>query len=303
MPGKPEIRQDIGSSKLFRDISPEALEQIADISRVQVVAPNTFVHQHGDPLTGCSIISSGRVRISAKGKKGARYDLVSLGPGESFAELALLTQGPAPSAVETLEETTLIIIPRDGIAPILRDHPEVIQAVGKRISQVIYGVGSALESAVENKISTPRLSVVDFVFILGLSVFLAIGFNHANPKGLPMVPKIELDEAISFVNAAKAFEAYQTRQTQFVDAMPSGFYEKEHIPGAQNLPLSMFDFMYDMFPSHKEKDKKIIVYGRTISRYYDEEVANKLVIRGHRNVEILEGGLQAWKKNGHPVEP
>jgi rhodanese-related sulfurtransferase len=303
MPGQPEIKQYIRSSNLFKDLSPEALEQIADIAQIQVVAPNTCVHQYGDPLIGCSIIRSGRVRIVASGKKGARYDLASLGPGESFAELALLTEGPAPSTVETMEETTLIIIPRDGIAPIFRDHPEVIQAVGKRISQVIYGVGSALETAVERKISTPRLSAIDFVFILGLSIFLAIGFNHANQKGLPLVPKIELDEAITFVNASDAFKAHQAGQAIFVDAMPSGFYEKEHIAGAENLPLSMFDFMYDMTPSRKDKDKKIIVYGRTISKYYDEEVANKLAIRGHRNVEILEGGLRSWKKNGYPVEP
>jgi len=303
MPGQPEIRKDIRSSRLFRDISPEALEKIADIALVQVVAPNTYIHQHGDPLTGCSIISSGSVRISAQGKKGARYDLVSLGPGESFAELALLTEGPAPSSAETLEETTLILIPRDGIAPILRDHPEVIQAVGKRISQVIYGVGSTLERAVERKISTPRLSVLDFVFILGLSIFFALGFNHTNNKGIPLVPKIELDDAISFVNASDAYKAHQAGQAIFVDAMPSGFYEKEHIPGADNLPLSMFDFMYDMSPSHKDKDRAIIVYGRTISRYYDKEVANKLVIRGHRDVLILEGGLHSWKKNGYPVGP
>jgi rhodanese-related sulfurtransferase len=300
---QPEIKKDIRSSMLFRDISPEALDQIADIARVQVVAPNTYVHQYGDPLTGCSIIRSGRVRISAKGKKGAKYELADYGPGESFAELSLLTEGPAPSSVETLEETTLIIIPRDGLVPIFLDHPEVVQAVGKRISQVVYGVGTALEMAVEQKITTPRLSVFDFVFILGLSVFLALAFNHANHKGLPIVPKIELDESISFVNVSKAFDAYQAGQTLFIDALPSEFYEKEHIPGAENLPLSMFDFMYDMSPSLKDKDKKIIVYGRTISKYYDKEVANKLVVRGHHHVQILDRGLEPWKQNGYPVEP
>ena len=52
-----------------------------------------------------------------------------------------------------------------------------------------------------------------------------------------------------------------------------------------------------------DKEIEIIVYGRSISRHYDEEVANKLSIRSHKNVKILKGGLSAWKKSGCPVEP
>jgi 3-mercaptopyruvate sulfurtransferase SseA len=41
---------------------------------------------------------------------------------------------------------------------------------------------------------------------------------------------------------------------------------------------------------------EIIVYGRTISKRHDEEVASNLVARGHKNVKILKGGLDAWRK-------
>lgn len=303
MMGKSEIRQGLAASKLFEEISSEALNEIANIAHVKIVPPNTIIHHPGDALSSCSIISSGIVRISTKGKKGAKYELVKLGPGESFAELALLSEGPAPGSAETQETTTLIVIPRDRFEPILRNHPDVIQAVGKRISRIVYGAGSALESAVERRIFTPRMSVIDFGIILGLSIFFALGFNQANPKKIPLFPKSDLEEAVSFVKPSKVFEAHQTGNILIIDAMPSGFYEKEHIPGAENLPLAMFDFMYDMTLSHEDKDKGIIVYGKTISRHYDEEVANKLVIRGHRNVQVLEDGLRAWKNMGYPVEP
>jgi 3-mercaptopyruvate sulfurtransferase SseA len=50
-------------------------------------------------------------------------------------------------------------------------------------------------------------------------------------------------------------------------------------------------------------EKEIILYGRTISRLYDEQVASKLILRGHKNTKVLEGGLSEWKKAGYPVEP
>jgi rhodanese-related sulfurtransferase len=43
------------------------------------------------------------------------------------------------------------------------------------------------------------------------------------------------------------------------------------------------------------------VYGGTISKPYDLEVANKLILRGYKKVRILEGGLTAWEGRGYPV--
>jgi rhodanese-related sulfurtransferase len=59
----------------------------------------------------------------------------------------------------------------------------------------------------------------------------------------------------------------------------------------------------DMSIGQTDKSKEIIVYGRTISKRHDEEVASNLVARGHKNVKILKGGLDAWKKKHYPVEP
>jgi len=70
-----------------------------------------------------------------------------------------------------------------------------------------------------------------------------------------------------------------------------------------NLPLALFEIMYMMELSDVDKEKEIIVYGRTISRLYDEDLAGKLILRGHKNTRILKGGLSQWKKKGYPVEP
>ena len=68
------------------------------------------------------------------------------------------------------------------------------------------------------------------------------------------------------------------------------------------MPLPLFDIVYVMTLADEDKEKKIIIYGGTISKHYDLELANKLLLRGYQNVRILDGGLAAWEEKGYPVE-
>ena len=160
-----------------------------------------------------------------------------------------------------------------------------------------------MEREVGRQMQAPYMSWLDFVIIVGLSLIVSLGFNTVNQKGLPLFQQITLEEAVSFMSPLKAFEKHEKGQSLFVDAMPTSFYEKEHIPGAENLPLTIFDFIYDLTLADADKEKEIIVYGRSISRHYDEEVALKLASRGHANVKVLSGGLSAWREKTYPTVP
>ncbi len=296
------MRAVITSCPLFAGISEEAIVEIAAIANKVTLPPNSTVFQQGDLGDCCYIVISGSVKGFRTNDKGDEYEFVHLGASESFGELALFTGGPRPISVETAGKTQLLSIPREDCAPILRQYPDVTAAVGMRVSRWLNKASAALESSATDQHENPRLSWFDFLIIVGLGTICALVFNGSNPKGISLFPKSYLDEAVSFVDPLKAFEKQKTHEVVFVDAMPSGFYEKQHIAGAISLPLAVFDFMYDMSLSQEKKNKDIIVYGRTISKRYDEEVANKLALRGHNCVRILKGGLGAWKKGGFPVE-
>jgi rhodanese-related sulfurtransferase len=61
-------------------------------------------------------------------------------------------------------------------------------------------------------------------------------------------------------------------------------------------------YIYMMKLAEEDKEKEIIVYGKTLSRLYDEQVAEKLMLRGHHNTKMLQGRLSHWKESGYPVE-
>ena len=135
-----------------------------------------------------------------------------------------------------------------------------------------------------------------------ISIVLAVIFNTTNPNGIPLFPELPDRSSIPMVSPSAAMEEIQHDETLILDAMPTNFYQQRHIGGAVNIPLGLFDIVYLMTFAEENKERKIVVYGETISKSYDLEVANKLLLRGYKNVRILEGGLTAWESSGYPVE-
>ena len=96
--------------------------------------------------------------------------------------------------------------------------------------------------------------IFDYIIIIGLSLFLGIGLNGTNPHGIQLIPKLSFPETLSSASIPYAIEKYRKGDAIFIDAMPSQFYDKEHIKGALNLPSSLFDIMYMLNFSSIEKD-------------------------------------------------
>ncbi len=299
----PEAEKSLLKNPLFREIPREKLEEIIRSVSEELVPGGTFVFRQGDPGDKFYVIASGRIRVFRKDRQGVEIDLSVLGPGESFGELALISGEKRSAHVEALEETRLIVFPKKLFLQILNEYPDISLAFMKQISTWVVDDVKIVEREVRKQYDRPRLAWFDIVLILGLSVLFGLIFNHSNPNGIPLVPKMPSDVAFLRMDPLSVLEAGERGNMIVVDAMPVNFYEKKHIRGAINIPPALFDIVYMMTLAEEDKEKKIAVYGRTISRPYDLEVADKLVNRGHRNVGLLEGGLAEWEKRGYPTGP
>ena len=293
----------LSQTAVFRDMPQEMVEEISRIAETRVLPPRTVIFERGDPGDSFWVIRSGGVRVFRSDNDGVEIALSKLGPGQSFGEMALLTGEARSASVETIEETQALVLPKDQFDRVLKSHPEVSLTFIKQLSGWLKKDEEALETEARRLVAPPRMTWFDLALLLSVSVLFALVFNHANPNGIPLFSKPPPKASLAHISLPDAVEEHVLGQALFVDAMPANFYEKERIQGAVNLPLSMFDIMYMMTFGGEEKDKAIIVYGRSISRLYDLEVANKLVLRGFKNTRVLEGRLKDWKKEGHPVEP
>ncbi|MGA2939296.1 MAG: cyclic nucleotide-binding domain-containing protein [Syntrophobacteraceae bacterium] len=289
-------------SPVFRDLPKEALNAITLAVRDRVAPQHTIIHRQGDPGDSLYIISSGRVRIFGRNEKGVEIDLSIQGPGDTFGEMALLTGESMSADVEVLEEAHLMILSKDQFDRILRDFPDISKVFVKEMRRWLLRDDERLEMEARKAYKASRMSWVDFFLVILISIVLAVVFNTTNPNGISLFPEFPDRSSIPTVSPSAAMEEIQHGETLILDAMPANFYQQRHIGGAVNIPLGLFDIVYLIAFAEEDKEKQIVVYGETISKPYDLEVADKLLLRGYRNVRILDGGLTAWENRGYPVE-
>jgi rhodanese-related sulfurtransferase len=296
-------KEDFKGSGVFGELPKEKWEALSKAVESRTVAPRTIIFRQGDPGDCFYIITSGKVRVFRKDSDGLETQLSVLGAGESFGEMALLTGEVRSANVEAMEETRFMVLSKEQFERILKDFPNLSLAFVKQMSGWLLRDEKIIEKEVQQQYQAPRMSWFDFVLIIGVSLILMFVFNQSNPNGIPLFPKPPDKKSISMITPAAAMEELKKGEAIVIDAGPANFYEEKHIKGAINMPLALFDIVYMMtFSGGEEKGKKIIVYGGTISRLYDYELANILILRGHKDVSVLEGGLSGWEKKGYPVE-
>jgi rhodanese-related sulfurtransferase len=295
-------KKGLTGSRVFGQLPKEKWDELTRAMENQVVARRTIIFRQGDPGDKFYIIHSGKVRVFRKDADGLETDLSLLGAGESFGEMALLTGETRSANVEAVEETRLKVLSKEQFELILKDFPHISLAFVKQMSGWLLRDEKTIEKEAQQLYRAHHISWFDFLLVIGVSVILALVFNKSNPNGIPLFPKFPDRKAISEISAAQAMEEVKKGEALIVDAGPEAFYEKKHIQGAISIPLSLFDIVYTMAFGGNEKGKKVIVYGGTFSKLYDWELADKLLLRGHKDVKVLEGGMTTWEKMGYPGE-
>jgi len=298
-----EKKKTLSETAVFRDMPVHMLDEVSRVVEDRMLPARTVVFKRGDPGDSFWVILSGKVRVFRSDDQGVEITLSELGPGQSFGEVALLTGEARSASVESLEDTQALVLTKEQFEQVLKSHPEVSLTFIKQLSGWLSRDEQALETEARRMSTPPRMSWFDFVLLIGISVLCAIVFNESNPNGIPLFQKLPSKEATPSITLAAAVEEYKQGHTIFIDAMPASFYKSQHIKGAVNMPLALFDIVYLMTFDEEDKTKKIIVYGKTISKLFDLEVANRLALRGYKNTRVLEGTLSDWEKKGYPVEP
>ena len=85
-----------------------------------------------------------------------------------------------------------------------------------------------------------------------------------------------------------------------LEALPPMYFDREHLPGAANLPLDdLEDLAPRLVPS---KDQPIVTYCSNTACNNSTIAAQRLRALGYRNVRKYPGGKQDWMEAGLPVE-
>jgi CRP/FNR family transcriptional regulator, cyclic AMP receptor protein len=122
-----EIVKLLGGIPLFSELSPEDLDDVAQLTIPRTFPRETRVFHEGDPGDACYIVSRGSCRVTRQHSDGRVITLATLGRGAIFGELAMFDGERRSASVEAAENTELLALPATDMRNLIRSHPEMAE--------------------------------------------------------------------------------------------------------------------------------------------------------------------------------
>lgn len=111
--------------------------------------------RQGDPGGSVYVIRAGKVRV-LKDSHGRQRMVTTLGPGDFFGEMAVVTGRPRSATVEVLEEVELLKVPADKLQEMVTGAGEVairlIQHLAERLEQANRFIDVLLEDDITARV-------------------------------------------------------------------------------------------------------------------------------------------------------
>src|SRR5947209_6303545 len=109
---------------LFRQLKPKQVKALARWTTTRSWSAGETIVSQGQLGMGLYCIQSGKVKITQSTPSGER-EIRRMGPGESFGELALLSDKPRSATVTADEPTTAVLLDKSQFLAELHTHPEM----------------------------------------------------------------------------------------------------------------------------------------------------------------------------------
>jgi CRP-like cAMP-binding protein len=108
---------------IFRDLEPEALDQLCRYAKHTVLKRGATIFAKDDPGNSLYAVISGTVKISISSPDGRNAILNLVGPGELFGEMAVLDGQPRSADATANTNCEIFVIDRRDFLPFVRSQP------------------------------------------------------------------------------------------------------------------------------------------------------------------------------------
>ena len=129
-----DVAAVLRNTALLGSMPTPDLERVLAISRLRTFRRGQVVFTKGDPGDTLIVVVSGRVKVIVRSADGGELTLTIIPPGGVFGDLSIADGGPRSADAETLEESQLLLIPRETIQEICARVPPAAQAVAASIA-------------------------------------------------------------------------------------------------------------------------------------------------------------------------
>ena len=132
-----EVADILRQTDLLRSVPPADLQAIAGTARWRTCRRGQIVFSTGDPGDTLIVVISGRVKVVVRSADGGELTLTVIPAGGVFGEISIADGGPRSADAETLEDSELLLIPRETIQDICARVPLAGQALTAAIAATL----------------------------------------------------------------------------------------------------------------------------------------------------------------------
>ncbi len=183
---------------LFHTLGKESIDFIIQRLKFKTFDANETVCKIGDPGDEMYIIISGQVKICIYTEDGQEQIVATLGPGDYFGEMSLMTGEPRSASVITTEDSEMFSLHKNDFDVILEKFPSISISIGKIMSQ-------RLRDTLAKASKLPSVSKIET--------------TQHGPKGslsdVPLVDLIRFCESNSITGTMKIEHGDQKGQLEF----------------------------------------------------------------------------------------
>lgn len=122
---------------LFSGLKRETIEAIAAGAVPRRFEKNEAVFHQGDPGEALYVVAEGVVKVFVISEDGDEMVLATIGPPDSFGELAVIDHGPRSASARAIEPTTLLAFSRDVFFSLLQEHSQLSHAMFEQLGGLL----------------------------------------------------------------------------------------------------------------------------------------------------------------------
>jgi len=155
-----EVFIELRATDIFRPLPDAELEQLSEDCAILRFTTGEVLVKQGDTGDSLFLIRSGCVEVSVSAGEGHRsIKVAELGSGSFFGEMSLLTGDPRSATVTANQETTVIVVKKQGMERVFSMNPALAEPLSELLAARLHDLriaSKASEESIEDREDTRR---------------------------------------------------------------------------------------------------------------------------------------------------
>jgi branched-chain amino acid transport system substrate-binding protein len=124
------VAQDLRKAPVLQALDDDEIFQLARRVHMRIYGVGDLLVRQGERGDTLFILRSGSVRVDVQSDQHDTITVATLGPGECFGEMALMTGDPRGATVIAERDTEVLVVAKENIAPLFVDNPTLPERLG-----------------------------------------------------------------------------------------------------------------------------------------------------------------------------